>query len=160
MKAMNVTPLRLTLVAAALVLSGLAGGPGLGQQPRGDPFRSQEIPEGLDLARQKLGETGQFVISIKPSARNVKIGRMHNWTVRVRTKDGSAVEGASIGFEGGMPSHHHGFPTVPRVTKYLGNGTYLVEGVRFNMTGWWEFVFEVSAGDTVDRARFNVVIED
>jgi hypothetical protein len=70
------------------------------------------------------------------------------------------VEDAEIEFEGGMPAHDHGFPTQPRVTRYLGGGAYLVEGVKFNMTGWWEFSFEIRAGGRSDVARFNVVVAD
>ena len=36
-----------------------------------------------------------------------------------------------------MPEHGHGFPTVPEVTEYLGDGKYLVEGLKFSMPGWW-----------------------
>jgi cytochrome c peroxidase len=58
-----------------------------------------------------------------------------------------------------MPAHNHGFPTEPRVTKHVGFGTYLIEGIKFNMAGWWEFVFDIRAGSVTDRARFNVVVE-
>ena len=34
-----------------------------------------------------------------------------------------------------MPEHNHGFPTAPRVTENLGEGDYLLEGMRFNMGG-------------------------
>ena len=36
-----------------------------------------------------------------------------------------------------MPQHGHGLPTRPRVTRSLGEGIYEIEGVRFNMGGWW-----------------------
>jgi len=58
-----------------------------------------------------------------------------------------------------MPMHDHGFPTAPRVTKELGNGTYLLEGVKFNMPGWWQFVFCIEAGDVEDVVRFNIMVD-
>ena len=55
----------------------------------------------------------------------------HGGEVRLR----SAV--AAITVDGGMPQHGHGFPTRPRVTRDLDDGTYLLEGMKFSMTGWW-----------------------
>ena len=37
-----------------------------------------------------------------------------------------------------MPEHNHAMPTEPKVTKNLGNGRYLLQGVRFHMAGFWE----------------------
>jgi hypothetical protein len=42
--------------------------------------------------------------------------------------NGEPVENATIAVDGDMPEHGHGLPTCPQVTKYLGNGDYLVEG--------------------------------
>jgi hypothetical protein len=57
-----------------------------------------------------------------------------------------------------MPQHGHGLPTSPQATEYLGDGRYLIEGVRFNMGGWWELKFSISAGQGDDSAVFNVVL--
>ena len=40
------------------------------------------------------------------------------------------AEAKKIYVHGGMPKHQHGFPTNPRAKQYLGNGLYLVEGVK------------------------------
>ena len=44
-----------------------------------------------------------------------------------------------------MPRHGHGLPTKPRVTRPLGNGDHLVEGMKFNMGGWWVVKFRVAS---------------
>jgi hypothetical protein len=79
-------------------------------------------------------------------------------TVRVKVGDvsGVAIDSASITIDGGMPEHGHGLPTKPRVTKNLGGGVYEIEGVRFNMGGWWEFTLAISTPDGADNVTFNL----
>ena len=56
-----------------------------------------------------------------------------------------------------MPQHGHGLPTKPRVTRALGHGDHLVEGMKFNMGGWWVVKFHVaSATAGADSVVFNV----
>lgn len=79
-------------------------------------------------------------------------------TVRVKVGDvsGVGIDAASITVDGGMPEHGHGLPTVPRVTKSLGGGVYEIEGVRFNMGGWWELRLAISTPDGADKVTFNL----
>ena len=69
---------------------------------------------------------------------------------------GNPVEAAAIDVDGGMQEHGHGLPTDPRVTRELGEGKYLVEGLRFNMGGWWQLTFDVSGPGGAERVTFNV----
>lgn len=50
-----------------------------------------------------------------------------------------------------MPQHGHGLPTNPAVTSYLGKGRYRIDGVRFNMSGWWEFKLAIAAPQGDDQ---------
>ncbi len=53
----------------------------------------------------------------------------------------------------------HGLPTQPRVTQELGEGRYLVEGMKFSMTGWWEIKLKLQSADGgPDSVTFNKVI--
>ncbi|MDP3899435.1 MAG: FixH family protein, partial [Mesorhizobium sp.] len=81
---------------------------------------------------------------------------LHNWVLTVTTPDGNPVEGATIAVDGGMPQHGHGLPTAPAATSYLGEGRYRIEGVRFNMGGWWEFKFAIEAAPGADAVTFNL----
>jgi hypothetical protein len=45
------------------------------------------------------------------------------------------------------------------VTRSLGNGDYLVEGVKFHMPGWWVMDFEIQAGGKTDTVRFNLMLK-
>jgi len=76
--------------------------------------------------------------------------------VLIVDSEGRPVDGAAITVDGGMPEHGHGLPTKPRVTKNPGGGIYVIEGVRFNMGGWWEFRLTVSGPAGVDTITFNL----
>ena len=97
--------------------------------------------------------------SIKPNAEPVTVGPIHTWTVEVATADGPAGrDGASISIDGGMPQHGHGLPTEPQVTEELGGGRYKVEGMKFNMPGWWTIKLEVAGPAGTDSATFNLTL--
>lgn len=82
--------------------------------------------------------------------------QMHTVHVVIQDGAGRPTEGAQITVDGGMPQHNHGLPTQPRVTKDLGRGRYEIEGVRFNMGGWWEFKLVVSTPAGADTVTFNL----
>src|SRR5262245_55832377 len=115
-------------------------------------------PDGLDLARSKSSERKTYIVAIQPESEPFERGLMHSWVLTLKTPDGAPVESASIGVDGDMPQHGHGLPTSPRMTTYLGAGRYRIEGVKFNMGGWWELKFAISARPGDDRAVFNVVL--
>jgi hypothetical protein len=69
------------------------------------------------------------------------------------------VRQARIGVDGGMPQHGHGLPTKPRVTRELGDGRYLIEGMKFSMTGWWEIKLAVQGDRGADKVTFNTVVK-
>ena len=69
---------------------------------------------------------------------------------------GVGIDRAIIAVDGGMPEHGHGLPTKPRVTRQLGGGVYEIEGVRFNMGGWWELKLSISTPDGTDHVTFNL----
>lgn len=113
-------------------------------------------PADLDLAREKQTAEGRYTVSIAPEAEPFERGKLHAWIVTVRTPGGEPVEGATLTIDGGMPQHGHGLPTAPAVTAALGDGRYRVEGVRFNMGGWWEFKVKVAASAGEDNVTFNL----
>lgn len=115
-------------------------------------------PDDLDLALSKMSAGGAYVTTITPNAEPISVGPIHTWTVELKTADGNPVEGASIAIDGGMPQHGHGLPTAPEVTKSLGDGRYLVEGMKFNMPGWWTIEVEVDGPAGQDETVFNLVL--
>lgn len=119
---------------------------------------NNSIPSGLDLSKERTTDNGKFNVSFT-SEEAIVINQMHSWTLHVETADGQPVENATILVDGGMPQHGHGLPTVPQVTEYLGDGNYLVEGMKFQMGGWWEVRFDITAGDVNDTVTFNLTLE-
>ena len=115
-------------------------------------------PSGLDYATERSTDNGAFQVSYA-SEESIAINQIHTWTLHVETADGQPVENATITVDGGMPQHGHGLPTAPQVTEYLGDGDYLVEGMKFQMGGWWEVKFNITASDVTDTITFNLNLE-
>ena len=96
-----------------------------------------------------------YRVTMNP-AESIKVGRLHSWNIQVVTADGTPVDSAKITVDGGMPQHGHGLPTKPIVTQHLGEGKHLVEGMKFNMGGWWTVTFTVDAPAGADSVTFNL----
>jgi hypothetical protein len=77
----------------------------------------------------------------------------------VESADGQPVNDATITVHGDMPGHGHGLPTEPTVTKMAGEGNYLVEGMKFQMTGWWYVEFGIKSPKGSDTVRFNLILK-
>lgn len=137
---------RILAVSAGVVGTGLLAGCML----------FAKAPRNLDYSRTRLSAAGQFRATIVPQGDSIPKGRLHRWTLHLETTAGTPVDNAEIMVGGGMPQHGHGLPTSPRVTQALGNGNHLVEGMKFNMGGWWVVSFRVKTPTGQDSVVFNV----
>ena len=115
-------------------------------------------PSGLNLSLDRPTAHDHYRVAIHSLADPVAINRMHAWEIQLRSPSGEPVPGARISVDGGMPEHGHGFPTQPRVTRELGDGRYLIEGMKFSMPGWWEIKLKVDAASGTDEITFNTII--
>lgn len=100
---------------------------------------------------------GRYVATLEPS-QPLRPRQMQTLRVIVRDADGQPIDDAQIAVGGGMPQHGHGLPTRPRVSRSLGDGLYEIEGVRFNMGGWWTFTLAITGPRGVDTVTFNLAI--
>lgn len=100
---------------------------------------------------------GRYSATLEPS-QALRPRRMQTVRVIVRDAEGHAADGAQISVDGGMPQHGHGLPTRPRVTVNPGDGVYEIEGLRFNMGGWWELRLEIVGSRGADTVTFNLDI--
>lgn len=137
---------------------------------------SQNPPRNLDIASFQLSRDARFVAHIEvdtatdsasdgpTGAAAVPLNRLHRWRLLVADVHGAPVHGARIDVGGHMPGHVHGLPTQPRVTGEIAPGVYRVDGLKFQMDGWWVMQFEIQpapgADGTVpapDNVAFNLV---
>lgn len=115
-------------------------------------------PSGLNVSLNRPTAQHKYRVAARPLAEPISINKIHAWEIELRTPLGETVSGAKIDVGGGMPQHGHGLPTQPRVTKELGNGLYLLEGMKFSMPGWWEIKLKVNAASGADEVSFNTII--
>lgn len=140
--------LAMVLVATTLAANGGA----IMMSHRAAAKRPAEAEFGLG---PRISAQGRFLATLEPE-RALGPRELQRVRVVVTDSDGRAIEGAALSIDGGMPQHGHGLPTRPRVTQQLGAGVYLIEGVRFNMGGWWEFAVTIAVGDATDTVTFNL----
>jgi hypothetical protein len=117
-------------------------------------------PKELDLALTRTSIDSKYVVTLQPPARPAAINQLHAWQVRLSTPAGTPVAQARIHVDGGMPQHGHGLPTRPQVTRGLPDGSYLIEGMKFSMTGWWEIKLAIDGPAGADRVTFNAVVAE
>jgi hypothetical protein len=113
-------------------------------------------PADLDYSRTRASESGLYRATIAAQGDSIPQGRLHRWTFHLETADGTAVDSAVIKVDGGMPQHGHGLPTKPAVTRALGGGDHMVEGMKFNMGGWWVVKFDIDGPAGRDSIVFNL----
>jgi hypothetical protein len=117
-------------------------------------------PANLDLSLQHPTAQGRYLVNLQPPQKTPAINQMHAWQVQVTAPDGRVVRDARIAVDGGMPQHGHGLPTRPQVTRQLEDGSYLIEGMKFSMTGWWEIKLAIQSPQGADTVTFNTVVKD
>lgn len=122
-------------------------------------WRMNYVPSDLDYSTIRLTEQGLYEVGYTTDQTPIPVNQMHSWTLHVETAAGEPVADAEILVDGDMPQHGHGLPTQPQVTEYLGNGDYLVEGVKFHMSGWWVMDFTIRSGDQTDTVQFNFLLD-
>jgi hypothetical protein len=116
-----------------------------------------ELPPGVDFSLTRVSPNKHFVLTLIPPA-TVPVLEIHSWQVKIATQGGQPVTKALVYMNGGMPEHAHGLPTRPAVTKEVSEGVYLIEGVKFSMTGWWEILIAAQKGEASDVTAFNYYI--
>ena len=114
-------------------------------------------PADLDWSRTRMSEGGHYRGTIRPQNDTIPKGKLHSWTLHLESPDGSPVKVEQVAVNGGMPQHGHGLPTKPRATRRTPDGDVIVDGMKFNMGGWWVVTFKVTcAGEAPDSLTFNI----
>ena len=114
-------------------------------------------PADLDYSRTRASEAGVYRATIKPQGDTIPKGKLHSWTLHLESPEGSPVAVQQVAVNGGMPQHGHGLPTKPRATRRTPEGDVVIDGMKFNMGGWWVVTFKLTApGAAPDSLTFNV----
>jgi hypothetical protein len=142
------------LLLAVLLFTLACGAP---DGPTADP--SEDEPASGALGALRDSDRGTYRVSLRPSDGEIPLHRFHSWIFHVETRDGELFPPARLDVDGGMPQHAHGFETQPRVSRPLGDGDFLVEGVKFHMPGAWVIRFEVVGAGSGDMATFHVQVD-
>ena len=137
------------LVGILVVLSALAGGHLFMMRAAPRPVASE-----FGLGPRASGG-GLYTATLIPTE-PLRPRKLQTVQVAIADAAGEPIQNAQIGIDGGMPQHGHGLPTRPRVTKQVGDGIYQIEGVRFNMGGWWEFKLAINTSAGSDIVTFNL----
>jgi hypothetical protein len=109
-----------------------------------------------DMEQYWLSKSGRYRLSYQSQVNPIVINQIHNWILRLENAEGLTVSGADITLEGGMPEHDHGLPTKPRITESRDENYYLVEGMRFHMSGHWELEIKIIQGTNTDTALISL----
>ena len=146
---------RLPLMRVPLLLLVATLATGCSERP--DASRDNETAGGaVPQSWSADSAAGRYRLTLRPQAGRAEIGEFQNWVLDVRTGAGEAVPTARIALDGGMPEHGHGLPTQPQVTAHMGDGRYLVEGVRFSMAGNWVLEIAIDGPGGPDRATLEL----
>jgi hypothetical protein len=110
--------------------------------------------ESLSAVSQPAGLHVSMHSELEPLA----INQMHSWVITVQDAQGEPIDDAQIQVDGGMPLHNHGLATSPQVTETLGQGRYLLQGMRFHMNGDWELRLQIAHDGVIYRTTFNLTL--
>ena len=151
--------MNLKRIVLAVALIGLAAwAPGRAWAQDNASTKLNAAHANLDRSLDKLSTKRLFHIRLSSTADPIPINQIHSWSLSLTDPSGKPVSGAAIRFDGGMPEHGHGLPTAPRVEAGTAPGEYVIRGLEFSMTGWWELRLAISANGEADTATFNVVL--
>ncbi|WDE07892.1 FixH family protein [Thalassomonas viridans] len=123
-------------------------------------FAHIEVHDGdfIKAGRDGEEESGQVQVSAVP------LNEIHQWRLMISDVRGNPVKDADIEVQGHMPGHVHGLPTKPAVVREIDSGIYLVDGLKFQMKGWWVMKFIMRQPGSMDSQvgddffTFNLVL--
>jgi cytochrome c peroxidase len=108
---------------------------------------------------EQVTDASRYRFQLSPQNEPVPIGKIHNWILHAETIDGDEFVPTQFAVDGGMAGHGHGFPTQPQITRVLGQGDFLISGVKFNMPGAWLLKIGLAGPTGWDTATFELSVD-
>jgi hypothetical protein len=121
----------------------------------GDMHMDKQPPQDLG-AREKTTREGTYRVAYQPKDQPMPLNDFTAWTLTVETPGGAPVNG-EVSVDGDMPRHGHGLVTSP-IAEGTKPGTYLVQGLKFHMPGWWQMVFTIDGPKGKDQVAFDFMV--
>jgi hypothetical protein len=121
-----------------------------------DPRTTPRARPTLDTSLDRQSARGVYRVRVASLEQPMSLRQLHDWSLVIE-HDGKPVEDAVVLVGGGMPQHHHGYPTKPTVEAAPGGG-YVIRGMKFSMRGWWELKLKIQSPAGADQVTFNVVL--
>jgi cytochrome c peroxidase len=116
---------------------------------------NQPVPAEFDTSRVRKTSN----LSVSYEAGDLRLRTPQDWILVIKDRQDQPVEGAQVKFTGGMPQHGHSFATDPGIRE-LGQGRYGVDGIQFQMPGWWAIEVEIVRRDHAkESVRFDLLLE-
>lgn len=101
-------------------------------------FQAEDFSKLSEWPQTVSSEQGIYRLTFFPVPGKIPMRRLHSWRLHIENTIGIPVSGARIHIDGGMPTHGHGLPSVPKVKVLPGQGNYMIEGMKFSMGGEWQ----------------------
>ncbi len=143
------------MALALALLTGCGEAADRSQSAAGDAPAAASQPRALE----GLTDAGSYRVRARPAVEPLTLHRMHDWIVGIELVGTASEIPTVVEFDGGMPAHRHGFVTRPRVTRNLGGGEFLVEGVKFHMPGEWVIQVTVTHRAGSEQVTLPLVVE-
>ncbi len=135
-------------------------------EDRSSPAPGYVVPQAGEFAAQ--GTTGGTVVSIGgifsleivPEPSPIPFNEPYALAIDVaRAASPDVLEpDATLQLTARMPEHNHGMNRYP-VVERVGPGRFRASGMLFHMSGFWELVVNVQAGDEQDQAVMRIDLE-
>lgn len=114
-----------------------------------------------DVTLEKVSVGGRYLVSLAPQVDPIPVRAFHTWRIHIRDLPATATRTTTLRatFDGRMPLHRHGLPSKPRTVAEQADSTFLVQGVKFSMGGWWQLLVRLESGGVKDSVIFNLNLE-
>ena len=140
------------------LLIGLLLAPIMGCSSDDSTTDSADTDTGIVENLEALSEQGQYRVWIEPNPDPIPPLDVFSLQIRVEDATSAApVEDLSALVVGAtMPAHEHGMTVSPEAVD-LGAGVWEASPFKFHMTGHWEITVDLTRGEAVEQAVFNVI---
>lgn len=121
-----------------------------------------EAPQdaGTGLVTEALTDNGTWRVRYTPDPDPIPLNDLFELRVEVTRADDDTplADTAVLDVEARMPAHNHGMNVEPEIAREA-DGSFTVTGMQMHMPGAWELYVDIEEGGVVERATFDVPLD-